>query len=44
MIIASIIFAALLTCQFVVAIDRKCHSLATLFAVEILLFAYIAQF
>ena len=36
-----IVFAALLSFQFVAAIEKDCMSLAVMFGVEIILFAYI---
>ena len=43
MIIAIIILTALLSFQFVSAIERACLGLGLMFGVEIILFAYIAK-
>lgn len=41
MMVAVIILTALLSFQFVSAIERDCMNLAVMFGVEIILFAYI---
>lgn len=41
--VAIIILTALLSFQFVSAIERDCLGLGLMFGVEIILFAYIAQ-
>lgn len=41
MMIAIIIFTCLLSFQFVASIDRKCSGLSVMFALEIILFAFI---
>lgn len=43
MMVAVIILTALLSFQFVSAIERDCMGLALMFGVEIILFAYIAK-
>lgn len=43
MMVAIIILTALLSFQFVSAIERDCMRLALMFGVEIILFAYIAK-
>lgn len=43
MIVAIIILTALLSFQFVGAIEKDCMGLALMFGVEILLFAFIMQ-
>ena len=43
MIIAIVILTALLSFQFVSAIERDCLGLGLMFGVEIILFAYIAK-
>lgn len=43
MMVAIIILTALLSFQFVSAIERDCMGLALMFGVEIILFAYIAK-
>ena len=43
MTIAIIIISILLSFQFVTAIEKDCRSLAVMFGVEIILFAYIAK-
>lgn len=43
MMVAVIILTALLSFQFVSAIERDCMGLALMFGVEVILFAYIAK-
>lgn len=43
MMVAVIILTALLSFQFVSAIERDCMGLTLMFGVEIILFAYIAK-
>lgn len=38
-----IVFAALLSFQFVAAIEKDCMGLGLMFGVEIILFAYVAK-
>lgn len=38
-----IVFAALLSFQFVAAIEKDCMKLGFMFGIEIILFAYIAK-
>lgn len=43
MVVAIIVLTALLSFQFVSAIEKDCMGLALMFGVEILLFAFIMQ-
>lgn len=43
MMVAIIILAALLSFQFVAAIEKDCMKLGLMFGVEIILFVYIAK-
>jgi hypothetical protein len=42
-LIVLIIYVAVMTWKFVMAIDRDCFGLAALFAFEIMAFAYLAK-
>lgn len=41
--IIAIILAMLLVAQFIIAVKKDCMSLAAMFGIEIILFAYVAK-
>lgn len=42
-LIILIVFVGMLTGQFIAAIERNCLSLAAMFGLEIMIFAYLAK-